>query len=50
MTDNKRYRRQNNQKLTLGEQNTLGKTAYPRNLARTIGSSGSTVVVEVKQR
>lgn len=50
MTDNKDTEDKTTKKLTLGGAKlTLGKTAYPRNLARTIGSSGSTVVVEVKR-
>ena len=42
MTDNKDTEDKTTKKLTLGGAKlTLGKTAYPRNLPRTIGSSGS---------
>ena len=49
MTDNKDIEDKTTKKLTLGGAKlTLGKTVHPRNLSRTMGSSGSTVVVEVK--
>ena len=50
MTDNKDIEDKTTNKLTLGGSKlTLGKTVHPRNLSRTMGSSGSTVVVEVKR-
>ncbi len=50
MTDNKDIEDKTTKKLTLGGSKlTLGKTVHPRNLSRTMGSSGSTVVVEVKR-
>lgn len=50
MTDNKDIEDKITTKLTLGGVKlTLGKTVYSRNLSRTMGSSGSTVVVEVKR-
>lgn len=50
MTDNKDIEDKATKKLTLGGGKlTLGKTTYPRSLPRTVSSSGSTVVVEVKR-
>jgi translation initiation factor IF-2 len=50
MTDNKDIEDKTTKKLTLGGSKlTLGKTVHPRNLSRTMGSSGATVVVEVKR-
>jgi hypothetical protein len=43
MTDNKDIEDKTTKKLTLGGSKlTLGKTVHPRNLSRTMGSSGST--------
>jgi translation initiation factor IF-2 len=50
MTNEKDTEEKTTKKLTLGGAKlTLGKTIYPKAMPRTLGSSGSTVVVEVKR-
>ncbi len=50
MTNNKDTEDKTTKKLTLsGSKLNLGRSIYPKNLSRTIGSSGSNVVVEVKR-
>ena len=50
MTNSKDTEDKTTKKLTLGGSRlTLGRSVFPKNLSRTVGSSGSTVVVEVKR-
>jgi translation initiation factor IF-2 len=50
MTNNKDTEDKTTKKLTFsGTRLTLGKSTYPKTLSRVVGSSGSTVVVEVKR-
>ena len=50
MTDNKDTEDGTTRKLTFsGSRLTLGKSSYPKGATKTFGSSGSTVVVEVKR-
>ena len=50
MTNDKDTEEKTTKKLTLGGAKlTLGKSIYPKSMSRPLGSSGSTVVVEVKR-